>query len=386
MKTSPSFSLIFPVAILVSIFIIVGCKKKDEDPQGPPALAYVGSQACESCHTDIYSKFIESGHPYKLNKVINGTQPVIPFTTAAGLVIPTPAGFGWNNITYMIGGYGWKARFIDANGFIMTEQGDTQYNLENGSQVAYHGGDPMGTIKYDCGKCHTTGWKSVADGGVPQDGLPGMDGEFFAGGIQCEECHGMGSVHAFTQSKNDITLDKTDALCGKCHTRNEDHSIAASGGFIQHHEQYDEWLTSGGHYANNVGCNTCHDVHSSTVYDSQAKGQGVTTTCESCHATYSSSNHVGSLSCVTCHMPEVAKSAIKKGDYQGDIPGHIFKINPSATYTQFSADGKLANPDGLALDYVCYQCHKDAAGLGGNEPQLTKEELSAFATGFHSAK
>ncbi len=55
----------------------------------------------------------------------------------------------------------------------MTENGDTQYNLEDGSQVAYHGSDPMGTKQYDCGRCHTTGWVSTDDGASPKDGLPG---------------------------------------------------------------------------------------------------------------------------------------------------------------------------------------------------------------------
>ncbi|MBC8314113.1 MAG: hypothetical protein H8E51_01305 [Bacteroidetes bacterium] len=388
MKNLARLSLIFPVVILTMILVIGGCKKKeDPPPTPPPALVYVGSDQCQTCHVEIYSKFIESGHPYKLNKVINNSQPVIPFTTALGLQIPTPAGYSWSNITWLIGGYGWKARFIDANGFIMTEQDDTQYNLANGTQVAYNANDPMGTKKYNCGRCHTTGWVSVADGGSPKDGLPGMDGDFFAGGIQCEGCHGKGSTHVATQLAIDITLDATSAFCGTCHYRNADHTIAASGGFIKHHEQYDAWLTSGGHYASNIGCNTCHDVHSSTRYDDKAAGEGVQNSCQSCHSTYNADNHQAmQLECTTCHMAKATKSAIKNGKYVGDLPTHIFRINPSATYTQFSADGKLANPDGLSLAFACYSCHKDADGEGGDYSQKTMEQLSAKATNFHGTK
>lgn len=380
----------FLIGLTLAMGLIISfsaCKKDSDDDPDPvaPELAYVGSEACQTCHTDIYNKFIESGHPYKLNKIINNQQPSIPFTTDAGLIIPTPAGFGWGNITYIIGGYGWKVRFLDSKGYIMSENGDTQYNLEDGSQVAYHPGDAMGTLKYNCGRCHTTAWVSVADGGTPQDGLEGMDGQFFKGGVHCEQCHGMGSVHAFTQSASDITLDKSSDLCGSCHYRNEDHTIAASGGFIKHHEQYDEWLTSA-HNTSNIGCNTCHDPHAGTKRDDQALGEGVKINCESCHPNKDASKHMAlALSCVQCHMPKISKSAIANGAYVGDIKTHIFKINTSATGTMFSTDGTKANPngDGMSLDYVCYQCHKDDNGEGGNNSQRSMTVLSNKATGFH---
>ena len=385
MKKSLRFSLLLPAIIFASVIIIVGCKKKDDDPI-PVTQAYVGSETCMACHQDHYDRFIKSGHPFKFNKVINGTQPVIPYRNE---VVPTPAGFGWNDITYMIGGYFWKARFIDKKGYIMTEQDDTQFNIADGSQVAYHGSDPMGTKIYDCGKCHVTGWVSIAEGGTPHDGLEGMGGQFAAGGIHCEECHGMGAVHVASQLASDITIDNSSADCGRCHTRNEDNSIAAKGGFIKHHEQYDEWLASGGHFASNVGCNTCHDPHSSTVNDAIAPGEGVKASCTTCHSAYNMDKHAyGGVTCVTCHMPLAAKSAIKTGDYTGDVHSHTFKINPAADGTLFNAEGTLANPEGLglSLDYVCYSCHKDDAGLGGALSAKTMEELSAKATNFHGTK
>lgn len=377
--------------MLSAIFVLsfslftTSCKKDDDvldtETIDLPALDYIGSDKCQACHEDHYSRFIKSGHPYKLNKV-NGAQPTIPYSDA---VIPTPAGYDWSDVSYLIGGYGWKARFVDQNGYVMTENGDTQYNLEDGSQVAYHGSDPMGTKKYDCGRCHTTGWKHVDDGGSPKDGLEGMAGYFFAGGVHCEECHGMGSVHAVTKSTSDISIDNSSEYCGSCHYRNEDHSIAAKGGFIKHHEQYDEWLTSA-HNANNVGCNTCHDPHSSVINDDIAPGNGVRKSCTECHSTYNADAHPANLSCETCHMAKAAKSAIKKSKYKGDINSHLFKINPASDGTLFNAEGTLANPEGkgLSLDYVCYQCHKDDNGDGGSASKKTMVELSTKATGFHS--
>ena len=380
MKKGKILSLLACTLFAMSLGI-TSCSE-DDDPT--PQDEYIGSTECMSCHETIYNTFIESGHPYKLNEVIGDAQPVIPFRTSLSATIPTPAGYTWGDITYMIGGYGWKARFIDSEGYIITKNADTQYNLADGSQVTYHGDDEIGTKKYDCGKCHTTGWQSVADGASPKDGLPGMDGDFFAGGVHCEECHGKGGLHADSRLASDITLDNSDALCGRCHTRNADNSIAASGGFIKHHEQYDEWLTSG-HNAASVGCMDCHDPHASVKYDSQAQGNGVTAGCTSCHASITIPSPHSSISCETCHMPKASKSALKTGDYMGDISTHIFTINPSATGTLFNTAGDLANPDGLgvSLDYVCYQCHDDEQGLGGGGSVRTMTELSAEATNYH---
>ena len=393
MKFQKLFSLT-AVAIAILAISVTSCSK-DEGVQVPGTvpptpetpdvieLAFVGSETCGSCHADHYERFEKSGHPYKLNK-INGAQPSIPFTTDEGLDIPTPAGYDWGDLTYMIGGYGWKARFLDDKGYIITQFSDTQYNLADGSQVAYHAGDPVGTKKYDCGRCHTTGWKHVDDGGEPKDGLEGMAGHFYEGGVHCEECHGMGSVHVATQDASDITLDDSSLMCGRCHTRNADRSIAAKGGFVKHHEQYDEWLVSGGHQESGIGCNTCHDPHSSTKYDAIAPGQGVTKSCTDCHSSYNGDKHDEyAIDCVTCHMPLLAKSAIKTGDFKGDIKTHQFRINPSSQYTQFNAEGNLSNNDGIALDFACYQCHKDVNGKGGNASQQTKLRLASRAFNFH---
>ncbi len=385
MENRKFLKLLFVAFLALSLGLASCSEDEDEDPT-PVTQAYVGSETCMTCHQDHYDTFIKSGHPYKFNKVIGDVQPVVPYRNE---VVPTPAGYGWNDITYMIGGYFWKARFIDENGYIMTEQDDTQFNIADGSQVAYHGDDPMGTKIYDCGKCHTTGWVTIAEGGSPQDGLPGMGGAFAEGGIHCEACHGMGAKHADSRSASDITIDNSSADCGRCHTRNEDNSIAAKGGFIKHHEQYDEWLASGGHATANIGCNSCHDPHASTVNDDLAPGQGVKATCVSCHTTYNADAHSAvALDCVTCHMPLAAKSAIKTGDYTADVHSHTFKINPAADGTLFNVEGTLANPDGLglSLDYVCYSCHKDDQGLGGTASAKTMEALSLKATNYHGTK
>jgi len=376
---------VFFMALLLITAVFVGCKK-DNGPEIPTTKAYIGSEACAQCHQDNYDKFIKSGHPYKLNKVVDGKAPTYPYTTLTYLPSGVNGKYTWNDISYVIGGYGWKARYIDKNGYIITTD-DSQYNLEDGSIVGYHADLDEGTKKYDCGRCHTTGWKSVADGGSPQDGLPGMDGEFFAGGIQCEACHGMGNVHAATQDKADISIDKSATFCGSCHYRNADHTIAASGGFIKHHEQYDA-LISGPHAS--MGCIDCHDPHASTKYDNQAPGSGVTKECTVCHTDtkYAQTNIHNGATCINCHMAKASKSAIKTNDgLNGDLKTHIFKINPAADGPDnfFTDGGAIANANGLGvpLNFICYKCHTDSNGNGGGGSTKTMQELSTKATGFH---
>ena len=109
----------------------------------PPT--YVGAPACAECHQETYDVFNKSGHPYKLNKVVDGQPPEYPYTE----VVDVPEGYTWDDISYVIGGYNWKARFIDHDGYIITGDADatTQYNfwneqLEMGDNwVAYHAGE-----------------------------------------------------------------------------------------------------------------------------------------------------------------------------------------------------------------------------------------------------
>jgi hypothetical protein len=134
---------------------------------------------------------MQSGYPGKLNKVENGQPPAYPFTEV-------PEGYTWDDITYVIGGYYWKARFISTDGYIITEPEGTdpfgtQYNFANpvvGNEahwVPYHQGEMKA---YTCGTCHTTGYSN--DPYTHQDDLPGLIRTWSEPGVQCEACHGPG--------------------------------------------------------------------------------------------------------------------------------------------------------------------------------------------------
>ena len=332
------------------------------------AQDYVGAQTCKTCHSTIYDDVFKSGHPYKLRK-IEGAPPTYPEGTSEGVPNP-PSGFTWNDITYVIGGYGWKARFMDSEGYILTGDTERQWNLTNeelGLEAHWSGYDPEEAPRkpYTCGGCHTTGWVATGENGPHQDSLPGIYGTWNEPGVTCEACHGPGSDHASSPSKTNISKEEN---CNSCHIRGDVNQIDAKGGLVKHHEQYEELLASP-HSA--LGCSSCHDPHKGTIYD-LGGFLGEDQTCKTCHADKKINiPAMANLECMDCHMPQTAKSAVKISiDYQGgtvlkgDIKSHIFSITTDTTWKFFTDDGKFVRVDdnGKAhqtLENVCMTCHTD---------------------------
>jgi len=451
--------------------VVVAEETTNRNPSLTPMMAneYIGKDNCGICHPTELSDFDQAGHSFKLNKVVNDSIPIYPFTSiAAGLPMmadtddadPADMWLGTENelstpqsyadISYVIGGYGWKARWIDKAGYIVTGT-NVQYNFdlpdipliadaEPANMSAYHNNEANKV--YNCGNCHTTGWRHYdgpdnmsANNYNPnrQDDLPGMDGTFFVGGVHCEACHGAGSTHAQTMSNADITLiadplpgaanlDPDMAYgkpraCGDCHTRDGEKDypsfesaaekagwdgpnggrIAASGGYIKHHEQGDEILGLDPDSSDPVvttrtanflasfahgNCLSCHNPHTTTKHQDNplnTSPNGVNKTnadCMVCHGDKDPNDAATSgmkgLLCTDCHMPQLVKSArgyTQMGEGRpklGDIKSHIFTIDLTKDWLddpdagrmdeQFTADGSFAYP-WITGNHACRTCH-----------------------------
>ncbi len=359
--------------------------------------AFEGSEFCKGCHEANYNEWKASGHPYKFMKGEDAKHRPIPL----------PGGFNWpedgmlvdGDVSWVIGGYKWKSRYLDKDGYIITttceekepfdsgcdaRPGVNQYNYLTGEWVDYHAGEE--NKPYDCGTCHTTNWVADTDALTDndlsdnQDGLPGIWGTFDAGGVHCEQCHGNGF--------GSMTIDDSAAACGVCHFREaapgaEVNVIPASGGFIKHHEQYNELLASP---HSSMKCTTCHNPHKRGEF-SIKEGRD----CTDCHQSEAASYALNSMAgygveCKDCHMPYATKSANKLGPFEGDLQTHLFYINTDDQASMFTEAGdyvaldfavpgkpEKVNKGAATLDFACKRCHETAE----------MSELGRFAKNFH---
>ena len=343
-------------------------------PQGEAGVSwapavYVGAEACQECHGDLYTTYAETGHAHALTKIVDGQAPQFPFSELPG----PPEGKTWADILYVIGGFGWKAQFVDTTGTLLT--GDaTQYNLVNdnldmgGDWAAYHSGEQ---VPFDCASCHTTGY--VPDG--HQDEIPGVIGTWAEDSIGCERCHGPGGNHVNDPYFVKMEIVRDAELCGDCHTNGDLSKIPAMDGFLDHNDQYGELFTSTKRV---MDCVDCHNPHTTVKY---AKGLAIKTECQTCHfeeAEYQKITDRRHAQCIDCHMPYATKSAVGDPEqHAADVRTHLMAINPHAT-SQFNEAGDASEPY-LTLEFTCKGCHY-ADGRGG---ELPEEELVDAATGFH---
>ena len=316
-------------------------------PPGYFGAGYVGSATCGNCHQEIYDTFRATGHPVKLR----------PAAEARAAGLPKPDYVKWDDILFVIGGFRWKVRYVDNNGYIITGSADgkvvgrNQFNMETGQWVNYNAGRKE--FKYDCGECHNTGYATSGN----QLRKPGFVGSWALNGVQCEACHGRGAVHAKSPSKANIRIDRSAALCGQCHRRGTDMSvIPAAGGWVEHREQYQEFLASP--HAAGLTCVTCHDPHR------RARQLKATGTCENCHtrsaAAYRGSKHqLARIGCTGCHMPNTGLNAVVRSKYEADDPSHLTRVNSDPNATLFSPDGLRVASTGNTLEFTCLRCHAD---------------------------
>jgi predicted CXXCH cytochrome family protein len=323
---------------------------------------------------------MKSGHPWSLSQITDGKAPDYPFTNVSAL----PQGYNLGEISYIIGGYNWKALFVDAQGYIITDRpdntGDTsylnQYNLGvarlglSPSWASFHAGEAQ--LPFTCGTCHTTGYSS----GGSQDDLPGITGSWAQAGVRCERCHGPGSLHANNPKGVRMYIQTDASLCRECHKYVPTAMLDVKNGFIQHIDQFGD-LSQSKHMV--LDCLTCHDPHSGVVQLQMAGLQTTKLLCQDCHwqeAQFQNNPaHVArNIGCTDCHMPNLIQSGSANPQaFTGDMATHVMAIDPRKV-NQFNEDGSLATGQ-ISLDYACRHCHGTL---------LSGAELQAIANGYHT--
>jgi Cytochrome c554 and c-prime len=378
-----------------------------EGPQGPPgaegpagpagkdAMAggaqYVGDTTCGGCHKDIYDTYIKSGHPWVLNPIENGKAPEFPFRKLSEL----PKGYTWDDVSYVIGGYWFKARYLDKEGYIVTDEpgktGDTEYlnqwNYANpkldkkAAWATYQSGTE--NLPFDCGACHSTGYSPNGN----QDNLPGIIGTWAQPGTRCEACHGPGGLHATNPQGFLMRIDRDSSACSKCHQHSGLEPLEAVDVFIDNHLQSVD-LSQGKHAV--LECVQCHSPHEGVKQLEQAKLPTTRTQCIDCHfekaKQQKNAKHAAmNLACVECHMPLIIQNAW--GDpakLTADARTHRMAIDPTLIEQTYTATDDQGNEKTyvypqISLNSACRHCHVPDTPLAKDDAMLIE-----FATDYHS--
>jgi hypothetical protein len=302
------------------------------------AADYVGAGACAPCHPEIFERWSQTGHAWILRRP--------EAVKARDLTLPQ--GLAADDISYVVGGFRWKALFLGRDGYLVTSNdagpGANQFNLRGRHWVDFRPGE---RVPYDCGQCHTTGY--AAEG--HQGGLPGIVGTWRFDGVQCESCHGPGARHARSKRREDIVI-RPDG-CSACHRQESPGGIPLVGDFLAPYTEVNQLEKS---RMRDLGCTGCHDPHRSGP-GSQRRS------CASCHpkvaATYRESIMAKArVACIDCHMPPVSRIAEAQAEtLRGDLRSHLFAIRHHEELPKRAAGGVSYNPGFLTVDHVCMPCH-----------------------------
>jgi len=339
-----------------------------KDGKSAPPLAYTLSSACKPCHTTIHERWSKTGHAHAMVKV-TGQKPADPPSTTYPAQPPTDdngKSYAWSDVSYIIGGYGWRAVLADVKGYVITGSA-TEYVTKTGQWQPYEPSVAPGSKTLTCAECHTTGYipADAHEVGKKQDGLEGAAGSWIEEGVGCEGCHGKASPHVLAVGYAPITVNRSSAFCGRCHGHEPHDVIAARDGLIGPTQQ---WNEIGSTKMRVVQCVDCHDPHRSAHHeDAQINpDRGIIARCETCHYKKKGKDKVakhatasGGPTCTDCHMPRVVYSAVGNATYAaGDLRAHLFRINTDPAAAQLSTDGKQVMPY-LTLSLSCRTCHTD---------------------------
>ena len=153
-----------------------------------------------------------------------------------------------------------------------------------------------------CLICHDTGYDPAT--GISE-----------AKGVTCLACH---SPAPDNHPANNMPVDKSTDLCGKCHS---DSRFAS-----------DNWMMSA-HYQRAMTCSVCHNPHSAGMktVEGFATTEDASSLCQNCHKdamdNFPSSKHAeAGVTCVNCHLGFNVGSADANVDFADahKAPDHSF--------------------------------------------------------------
>lgn len=386
------FRLVGLTCVVVGLAIVTANQLR---AQGPDDAEYIGSRECTSCHRDVGRTFEETPHGMALVDVTSDKEFILAdFSTGEGVrMIPDgdeARAFTADDIAYVMG--------REAQIYVMEiDRGEYKILPAEWDGKEWHALNLAATwddAAYDwgteCASCHTTGFV---------EGRARWEEE----GVQCEACHGPGSVHAdeaddaggsINESEMEairaaINVNPDAEVCGQCHSREENGN--GDEWWITGHArlpnmQYNEWAESGhAHALDNLKnsdyatdeCLICHSADYRIVQEMierrETEGEDApapepltletaksSVTCGACHNTHDLENPV-ETDCLSCHQQTVVTGEIHHPvrEMVAGLPV-IDGIDPK-TSTHYTDEN---GPD-------CITCHMPDVPIEGNGTRVS---------------
>ncbi len=373
-NVSKSIYLLLPLLV---IYIFCNTKKNDKSAQNTylnlnDSAKYVGINTCKTCHANVYETFKKTGMGQSFHYATKEKSAAT--FTSEDIVYDSLLNYYykpyWQNdsffieeyrlqnndtihsrvehVKYIIGsGQHTNSHIIDINGYLYqapityyTQDGkwDLAPGFENGQNTRF-----TRLIGNECITCHN---------GLP-DFEKGSENKFHKvlTGIDCERCHGPGSLHVAEKLKGniidtskyidptivnpaDLSLDLQMSLCQRCHLQgiavlqdNKSYEDFQPGMqlssimeiFLPKYKNDNQFIMASQadrlrqsqcfKQSKTISCITCHNPHHSVK---EASKDFFNNTCKGCHSSnnvvcaedLSTRNTSNNDNCFGCHMPK----------------------------------------------------------------------------------
>ncbi|MBK9481702.1 MAG: pilus assembly protein TadD [Bacteroidetes bacterium] len=357
------------------LVILLNCNSEEKSPYlniNDNKAQYVGMQTCRSCHWQVYETFIKTGMGQSWG-IANKEKSAADFSPAKALVYDSVKDFYYKpywdgdsltimeyrlagkdtvhqrfeKVSYIVGsGQHTNSHIININGYLhqapitfYTQKGkwDLAPGFEKGLSSRFDR-----KIEMECISCHN-GYPELVAGSLNKYAQVQV-------GIDCERCHGPGSLHV-SQKQQGIIVDTSQTadytivnprrlnieeqnnLCQRCHLQgitvlNDGKSFfdfkpseklsKTMNTFMPNYSSSENHMIMASHvermkmstcYVNSgkMSCITCHNPHVSVKYTPETQ---YINACNSCHTSKDActetleKRNAKQNNCLSCHMPK----------------------------------------------------------------------------------
>jgi formate-dependent nitrite reductase cytochrome c552 subunit len=327
--------------LLLLIIVIAGVSISSSSLRAQQTTAnYVGPQACSTCHGSIVTSWNNSIHSEMIKKL---TPELLAEYNLTEADLQAHGIWPLQNFPYTIGGT-WKLRFLNAtadpSNYTKWTVAVWQYIIATGEWAPYHPEAPK-DWGAKCAQCHVTGFDSSNETfwGTPDQ---------LTVSVECESCHGPGSLHITNPMGNKMIIDVSAQVCGQCHVRGSfpEYELGDPSSFNythgekphKHHQQFYDWNMSAHSRSMETPkpadfCLACHSADN--IFNTELITY--------LDIMYTIQNATNPVTCVNCHNPHALDLRISHGSNAG------------------------AKADEIT---VCTQCHTG----GGKPEEMVKDE------------